>query len=69
MAKTNSPTRTVVPCRISFANIWEPKSVNGSDPKGTFNPDRMIKRSEVAAIVVRMMDPTARVPAPTELGK
>ena len=33
MAKTNSPTRTVVPCRISFANIWEPKSVNGSDPK------------------------------------
>ena len=26
-------TRVVVPCRISFANIWEPKSINGSEPK------------------------------------
>ncbi len=26
-------TRVVIPCRISFANIWEPKSVNGSEPK------------------------------------
>ena len=25
-------TRVVVPCRISFANIWEPKSINGSEP-------------------------------------
>jgi len=30
---TNSLTRLVVPCRISFANIWEPKGVNGSEPK------------------------------------
>lgn len=28
-----SPTKVVVPCRISFANIWEPKSINGSEEK------------------------------------
>jgi hypothetical protein len=33
MAKTESSTKIVVPCRISFANIWEAKSINGSDPK------------------------------------
>ena len=26
-------TKVKIPCRISFANIWEPKSVNGSEPK------------------------------------
>ncbi len=26
-------TKVVIPCRISFANIWEPKSVNGGDEK------------------------------------
>ena len=31
--KTVSPTRVVIPCRISFANIWEPKSINGSEEK------------------------------------
>lgn len=29
----NSATKVIVPCRISFANIWEPKSINGSDEK------------------------------------
>lgn len=34
MANTNSTaTKVVVSCRISFANIWEPKSINGSDEK------------------------------------
>ena len=33
MAKNESPTKIVIPCRISFANIWEAKSINGSDPK------------------------------------
>ena len=34
MANNNqSPTKVVIPCRISFANIWEPKSINGSDEK------------------------------------
>lgn len=36
MATTNNTapaTKVIVPCRISFANIWEPKSINGSDEK------------------------------------
>ena len=40
MADTNkntqnnaSQTKVVIPCRISFANIWEPKSINGSEEK------------------------------------
>lgn len=35
MANNNvkSATKVVVPCRMSFANIWEAKSINGSDPK------------------------------------
>ncbi len=43
--------------------------VNGRDGYGTFSPDSSIQRSEVAAILIRMMDPTARVDAPAELGK
>ena len=41
----------------------------GVDVKGTFKPSDNIKRSEVAAILIRMMDPSARVSAPKELGK
>lgn len=29
----NSATKVIVPCRISFANIWEPKSINGGEAK------------------------------------
>ena len=43
--------------------------LSGVDAKGTFNPSDNIKRSEVAAILIRMMDKTARVGAPKELGK
>ena len=43
--------------------------LNGSDAKGTFNPTSTIKRSEVAAIVVRMMEPAKRVGPPKELGQ
>lgn len=31
--KTMSATKVVIPCRISFANIFEPKSINGGDAK------------------------------------
>lgn len=31
--KTTSPTKVIIPCRISFANIWEAKSINGGDEK------------------------------------
>ena len=34
MAKKNfSATKTIVPCRISFANIWQARSINGSEEK------------------------------------
>lgn len=35
MANNNvkSATKVVIPCRISFANIWTPKSINGSVEK------------------------------------
>lgn len=41
----------------------------GVDKYGTFSPDSTIKRSEVAAILVRMMIPTYRVNAPEALIK
>ena len=31
--KSKSPTKVIIPCRISFANIWKPKSINGSEEK------------------------------------
>ena len=31
--KTMSATKVVIPCRISFANIFEPKSINGGEAK------------------------------------
>ena len=33
MSKTLSPTKVIIPCRISFANIWEAKSIQGSEEK------------------------------------
>ena len=29
----NQATKVIIPCRISFANIWEPRSINGSEEK------------------------------------
>lgn len=54
------------------ANIYKMYTagiINGSDAKGTFGPEDNIKRSAVAAILVRMMDPAYRVGAPAELGQ
>lgn len=31
--KTMNATKVVIPCRISFAAIFEPKSINGSEAK------------------------------------
>ena len=30
---TTNPTKVKIACRISFANIWSPKSVNGSEAR------------------------------------
>ena len=31
--QNNTTTRVIIPCRISFAHIWEPKSINGGEEK------------------------------------
>ncbi len=41
--------------------------LNGSQSDGTFDPNTDIKRSEVAAVLNRMMDPAVRVDAPADL--
>lgn len=30
---TDIKTKVIVPCRLSYAHLWEPDSVNGSEPK------------------------------------
>jgi hypothetical protein len=42
--------------------------LNGKNSYGTFGPDDLIDRGSVAAILVRMMDPSTRVDAPANLG-
>ena len=52
MANTNQknfgPTKMVIPCRISFANIWEPKSINGSEEK--YSVSCVIPKSDTVLI-------------------
>ena len=55
--------------RLGIYKLYRAGVVNGNDAKGTFLPASQIKRSEVAAIVVRMMDAGTRVDAPADLGK
>ena len=51
MANTNKkqlPTKVVIPCRISFANIWEPKSINGGEEK--YSVSCIIPKSDKATL-------------------
>lgn len=41
-------TKAIIPCRISFANIWEPKSVNGSEEK--YSVSCIIPKSDTKTI-------------------
>ena len=43
--------------------------LNGSDEYGTFHPDDYIQRSAVAAILVRIIDPSTRLGPPEKLGQ
>ena len=58
----SNATRVVVPCRISFANIWEPKSINGSDPK--YSVSCLIHKSDKDTL----MKINAAIEAAKELG-
>ena len=42
--KNFSATKMVIPCRISFANIWEPKAINGGD--GKYSVSFLIPKSD-----------------------
>lgn len=48
MANTNNATKVVVPCRISFANIWEPRSINGSEEK--YSVSLLISKDDKATL-------------------
>ena len=46
--KNFAPTKVVIPCRISFANIWEPKSINGSEEK--YSVSCLIRKTDKATL-------------------
>ena len=58
-----SATKVKIPCRISFANIWEPKSINGSDEK--YSVSCIIPKSDTATINAIK----AAIEAAKEIGK
>lgn len=37
-------TKVIIPCRLSYANVWEPQSVNGSEPK--YSVSAIISKSD-----------------------
>jgi hypothetical protein len=46
----NAPaTKVIVPCRISFANIWEARSINGSEEK--YSVSCLIPKSDKATLM------------------
>ena len=47
--KSKSATQVVIPCRISFANIWQPKSINGSEEK--YSVSCLIPKSDKATLM------------------
>lgn len=47
--KSASATKVVVPCRISFANIWQPKSINGGEEK--YSVSCLIPKSDKATLL------------------
>lgn len=49
MNKSFPLTKVVIPCRLSYANIWEPKSVNGSEEK--YSVSCIIPKSDQATLV------------------
>jgi len=49
MAEKNfAPTKVIVPCRLSYANIWEPRSINGGDAK--YSVSCLIPKTDTATI-------------------
>ncbi len=49
---TANLTKVIVPCRLSYAHLWEPDSINGSEPKYSVSPASLIRmiRETIAKI-------------------
>ena len=60
---TQSATRVKVPCRISYANIWKAKSINGSEAK--FGVSCIVDKSDKKTIA----SINAAIEAAKEIGK
>ena len=41
-------TKVIVPCRLSYANIWEAQSINGSEPK--YSVSAIIPKNDKATL-------------------
>ena len=48
-ANATNVTKVVIPCRLSFANIWQPKSINGSEEK--YSVSCIIPKSDKATLM------------------
>lgn len=46
--KTITATKIIIPCRMSYANIWEAKSINGGDAK--YSVSCLIPKSDMATL-------------------
>lgn len=49
------------PYQMQILQLYKRGVVGGTDAKGSFQPDATLHRSEVAALLVRMIDPAMRV--------
>ena len=55
------------PCSDSIYRFYRMGILNGTGPDGAFQPESRVKRSEIAAMLVRMMEPARRVDGPSGL--
>lgn len=46
--RTKDDTRVIIPCRFSYLNCWEPKSIEGSTPK--YSVSAIIPKSDKATL-------------------
>lgn len=46
--KSFAPTKVIIPCTISYANIWTPKAINDSDPK--YSVSCVFSKSDTATL-------------------
>uniref|UniRef100_UPI004027F3D6 ssDNA-binding protein n=1 Tax=Agathobacter sp. TaxID=2021311 RepID=UPI004027F3D6 len=55
MSNTN-PTKVIVPCRLSYAHLWEPDSINGSEPKYSVSCIIDKDNTEIIAKIIKAIE-------------